>query len=86
VTWAMSGENGFMMKAFSLFRDMDASAGKDFDKGLLALKGFSEAEAKRQAEEAARKAAADAAAQAAANSEAQAAAAAVAAKPPKGHR
>lgn len=86
VTWVMSGENGFVMKAFSLFHDMDASAGQDFDKGLLALKGVSEAEAKRQAEEAARKAAADAAAQAAADAAAQAAAAAAAPKPAKGHR
>lgn len=86
VTWAMSGESGFVGKAFSLFRDMDAHIGQDFEKGLLALKGASEAEAKRQAEEMARKAAADAAAQAAADAAAQAATAAAAAKPAKGHR
>jgi len=88
VTWLMSGDNSFMMKAVSLFQDMDASVGKDFDKGLLALKGVSEAEAKRQAEEAAKKAAADAAAaQAAADAAAaQAAAAAAAAKPAKSRK
>jgi len=89
VTWTMSGENGFMAKAFSLFHDFTADIGKDFDRGLLAMKTVSEAEAKRQAEEMARKAAADAAAaQAAADAAAaQAAAAAAAAKPhPKGHR
>jgi Polyketide cyclase / dehydrase and lipid transport len=88
VTWVMSGENNFMMKAFSLFSDMDTSVGKDFEKGLLALKGVSEAEAKRQAEETARKAAADAAAAAQAANDAAAAqaAAAAAAKPAKGHK
>ncbi len=89
VTWTMSGENGFMAKAISLFHNFTADIGTDFDKGLLAMKTVSEAEAKRQAEEAAKKAAADAAAaQAAADAAAaQAAAAAAAAKPhPKGHK
>ena len=86
-TWTMSGENGFMMKAISLFHDMGDDIGKDFDKGLLALKTVSETEAKRQAEEMAKKAAADAAAaQAAADAAAAQAEAAAAARPRlKGH-
>jgi hypothetical protein len=86
VTWSMSGENNFVGKAFSLFMDMDAAIGKDFEKGLLALKTVSEAEAKRLADEAAKKAAADAeAAKAAADAAAaQAAADAAKAKAPKG--
>ncbi|MGO9830566.1 MAG: SRPBCC family protein [Myxococcaceae bacterium] len=84
LTWTMAGENNFMMKAVSLFHDMGADIGGDFDRGLASLKAVSEAEAKRQAEEMAKKAAADAAAaQAAADA---AAAQAAAAKPhPKGH-
>ncbi len=88
VTWTMSGENGFMGKAISLFHDFTVDTAKDFDKGLLSLKTVSEVEAKHQAEEAAKKAAADAAAaQAAADAAAaQAAAAAAASKPhAKGH-
>jgi Polyketide cyclase / dehydrase and lipid transport len=88
VTWSMTGENNFVMKAMSIVHDMDADIGKDFDRGLAALKSVSEAEAKRQAAEAARKAAADAAAaQAAAELAAQQAAAeAAAAKPAKRHK
>jgi Polyketide cyclase / dehydrase and lipid transport len=89
LTWSMSGENNFVMKAMSLFHDMDAEIGKDFDKGLTDLKSISEAEAKRLAtEEMARKAAADAAAAqaAAAQAAADAAAAAAAAKPHKAHK
>jgi hypothetical protein len=85
VTWTMSGENGFVMKAFSLFKDMDANIGPDFEKGLLALKTVSEAEAKRQAEEMAKKAAADAAAAQAA-ADAAAAQAASTAKHAKSRR
>ncbi len=87
VTWTMSGNQGFVMKAMSLVHDMGKDIGTDFDRGLLALKNVSEAEAKRQAEEAARKAAADAAAaQAAADAAAaQAAADAAAKKHPKAH-
>lgn len=87
VTWSMSGDNNFVGKAFSMFMDMDAAIGKDFEKGLLALKTVSEKEAQRQAEEAAKQAAADAAiAQAAADAAAAAAAEAAAAakKAPKG--
>lgn len=69
VTWAMSGENNFLSKAFGLVNDMDAMLGKDFEKGLASLKSISEAEAKKAAE---------AAAVAAAEAEAAAAAAAAA--------
>jgi uncharacterized protein YndB with AHSA1/START domain len=37
VTWSMAGENDFMGKAMSLFMDMDAMLGGDFEKGLAAL-------------------------------------------------
>lgn len=37
VTWAMTGKNNFMGKAFSLFMDMDAMIGKDFEEGLANL-------------------------------------------------
>jgi hypothetical protein len=89
VTWTMAGDNNFVMKAMSLVQDMDASVGKDFEKGLLAMKAISEAEAKRQAEAAAKKAAADAAAAAQAVADAaaaEAAAAAAKAKPAKARR
>ncbi len=87
LSWTMAGENNFMMKAVSLFHDMGADIGGDFDRGLASLKAISEAEAKREAEEMAKKAATDAAAaQAAADAAAaQAAAAAAAAKHTKGH-
>lgn len=68
VTWAMTGKNNFMSKAMSLVMDMDKMVGPDFEKGLASLKGLSEAQAKKVADEkaAAEKAAADAAAAAAA--------------------
>lgn len=34
VTWMMEGHNGFIEKAFTLFMDMDALIGADFEKGL----------------------------------------------------
>lgn len=37
VTWRMSGHNNFMAKAFSLFMDMDAAVGPDFERGLANL-------------------------------------------------
>lgn len=37
VTWAMTGNNNFMMKAFGLFMDMDTMVGTDFEKGLASL-------------------------------------------------
>ena len=47
VVWAMTGRNDLMGKAFSLFMDMDAMVGGDFEKGLAALKVLAEAEAAR---------------------------------------
>ena len=68
VTWAMSGTNDFMGKAFSLVMNMDKLVGGDFEKGLATLKTHAEADAKKAADDqaAAEKAAADAAAAAAA--------------------
>jgi hypothetical protein len=37
VTWAMTGHNNFMAKAFSAFMDMDKMIGTDFEKGLAGL-------------------------------------------------
>jgi hypothetical protein len=75
VTWAMSGNNDFIGKAFNLFMDMDAMVGKDFEKGLASMKTAAEAEAKKRAEaEAARVAAEQAAAEKAAAEAAAAAA------------
>jgi hypothetical protein len=34
VTWAMEGQNNFMMKAATLFMDMDKMVGADFERGL----------------------------------------------------
>jgi len=48
----MSGDNNFMGKAFSLFADMDAMIGKDFEKGLAGMRTAAEAEVKRRAESA----------------------------------
>lgn len=68
VTWKMDGTNDFMGKAFSLFVNMDAMLGKDFDNGLAAMGKIAEAETKKRAEaEAAKLAAEKAAAEAAAN-------------------
>jgi hypothetical protein len=90
VTWNMSGENNFMMKAISMVHDMDTEIGKEFDQGLTQLKAVSVAKAKREAEEMATKAAADAAAaqaaQAAADAAAAQAAAAADAAKHKGHK
>ncbi|MBI2826830.1 MAG: SRPBCC family protein [Planctomycetia bacterium] len=46
VTWSMFGKNGFLAKAFCLFMDMDKTVGKDFEKGLAAMKSVVEAEPK----------------------------------------
>lgn len=43
VTWFMEGTNDFMGKAFTLFMDMDAMIGKDFEKGLADMKKVVEA-------------------------------------------
>ena len=45
VTWSMSGTNGFIGKAFSLFVNCDKMVGPDFEKGLAQLKTVSEAAA-----------------------------------------
>jgi uncharacterized protein YndB with AHSA1/START domain len=37
VTWSMTGKNDFMGKVFSVFMDVDAMVGKDFEKGLAQL-------------------------------------------------
>jgi hypothetical protein len=42
VTWAMDGENTAIGKVFAVFFDMDAFLGKDFERGLVDLKGVSE--------------------------------------------
>jgi hypothetical protein len=51
VSWAMEGEYDFMGKAFSLFADMDAMVGKDFEQGLAMMRTVAEAEYKRLEEE-----------------------------------
>ena len=51
LTWAMDGENDFMAKAFSLFMDMDALVGKDFETGLDALAKVAAAEAEKRRRE-----------------------------------
>lgn len=38
VTWAMSGRADFVAKFFHLFMNMDSMIGRDFEKGLAALK------------------------------------------------
>jgi hypothetical protein len=38
VVWAMDGHNNFMAKAFHMVMDMDKLVGKDFEKGLAAMK------------------------------------------------
>jgi hypothetical protein len=42
VTWSMAGKNNFFFKAFGLFMDCDKMIGKDFDKGLAAMKSVVE--------------------------------------------
>ena len=44
VTWSMEGKNNFLMKAFSLFMNMDKLVGGDFEKGLAQMKQLVEAE------------------------------------------
>jgi hypothetical protein len=43
VKWTMTGENNFVSKAMCLFMDMDAMIGKDFEKGLAAMRTQAEA-------------------------------------------
>src|SRR2546425_2588089 len=47
VTWAMSGHNNFVAKAFSLFMDMDKMVGPDFERGLANLDAATAAAVKR---------------------------------------
>jgi len=42
VTWAMTGKNGFMARAFCMFMDMDKLVGDDFEKGLAGMKMIAE--------------------------------------------
>lgn len=42
VRWSMEGKSNFMMKIFTLFMNMDEMIGRDFVKGLGALKNLSE--------------------------------------------
>ena len=49
MTWAMTGKNGFVGKAFTLFMDMDKMVGPDFERGLANMKGVAEAAAKAAA-------------------------------------
>jgi hypothetical protein len=53
VTWALEGHHGFMGKAASLFMDMDARVGKDFEAGLDRLRMMAEARTEDKAREAA---------------------------------
>jgi len=48
VTWTMSGKSGFVMKAMTLFMDMDKMVGGDFEKGLAGLQQVAAAEAARR--------------------------------------
>jgi hypothetical protein len=52
VTWKMEGTYDFMGKAASLFMNMDAMVGPDFEAGLARLRMLSEAEAQEEEEEA----------------------------------
>jgi Polyketide cyclase / dehydrase and lipid transport len=44
VNWIMDGKNNFMGKAFSVFMNMDAMVGKDFEQGLANLNTAARAE------------------------------------------
>jgi len=46
VSWAMTGKNGMMGKAFSMVVDMDKMVGAEFENGMANLKAVSEAQAK----------------------------------------
>ena len=45
VTWSMSGDLNFFTKGFSLFMSMDKMIGRDFEKGLAAMKAVAEGQA-----------------------------------------
>jgi hypothetical protein len=42
LTWSMTGKNGFMAKAFSMFVDCDKMVGSQFEQGLANLKAIVE--------------------------------------------
>jgi Polyketide cyclase / dehydrase and lipid transport len=42
VTWTMFGKSNFFFKAFGLFMNCDDMCGKDFEKGLAAMKSVAE--------------------------------------------
>jgi uncharacterized protein YndB with AHSA1/START domain len=42
VTWGMTGENNFALKAIALFSSMDKLVGADFERGLAQLKAVAE--------------------------------------------
>jgi hypothetical protein len=46
VTWTMTGEKNFFCKAVCMFMNMDDMVGKDFEKGLAAMKTVAEASPK----------------------------------------
>jgi hypothetical protein len=48
VTWSMSGPNLFIMKAMSIFVDMDRMMGQHFEQGLAALKAVAESPGRAQ--------------------------------------
>ncbi len=45
VSWIMDGKHNFVMKAMSLFMNMDQMVGKDFEQGLANLSAMAHAEA-----------------------------------------
>jgi uncharacterized protein YndB with AHSA1/START domain len=45
LVWSMTGRNDFMGKAFDLFMNMDRMLGRDFSRGLAALKEAAESSA-----------------------------------------
>lgn len=47
VTWAMTGKNNFIAKAFCMFMDMDKMIGGQFEKGLADLKSMAEGSVKQ---------------------------------------
>ena len=42
VTWSMSGQKNFLLKAVHLFMNMDKMLGGEFDKGLAQMKSIVE--------------------------------------------
>jgi hypothetical protein len=42
LAWSMAGKNNFFFKVFGLFVDCDKMIGKDFEKGLAAMKSVVE--------------------------------------------